>query len=104
MKFNCGRTWEMRLNDKRLAAVAQKELDEQWHRVFAWLPVKLGAHDCRWLETVERKYIDVTVEYDYAMPLTMFVDGPTGYALHCEEINFRAAKNMKRLRFRGFDS
>ncbi len=28
----------------------------QWHRVFAWWPVKLSAHDCRWLETVERRY------------------------------------------------
>lgn len=28
----------------------------QWHPVFAWLPIRVGENDCRWLETVERKY------------------------------------------------
>lgn len=26
-----------------------------WHRWFAWRPVRVGSHDCRWLEWVERK-------------------------------------------------
>jgi hypothetical protein len=25
-----------------------------WRRWFAWYPVKVGEHDCRWLEWVER--------------------------------------------------
>lgn len=90
MRFNCGRTWEQRLAAKKKAAFAQKELDEVWHPVFAWLPVRIGANDCRWLETVERKYIGVTVEYAYAMPIEMFVDGPTHYDLIYREVNYRA--------------
>ena len=43
MKFNCGITWEEKL-------VARKE----WHRWFAWYPIRLGSRDCRWLETIER--------------------------------------------------
>lgn len=26
-----------------------------WHRWFAWHPVRVGPSDCRWLEYVERK-------------------------------------------------
>lgn len=26
-----------------------------WHRWFAWYPVRLGPHDVRWMETVERR-------------------------------------------------
>jgi len=44
MKFDCGPSW----NEKRLAR-------EQWHRWFAWFPVKVGERDCRWFEFVERK-------------------------------------------------
>ena len=44
MKFNCGET------------PAEKfERLENWHRWFAWHPVRVGSHDCRWLEYVERK-------------------------------------------------
>ena len=44
MKFDCGETWlEKR---KRLA---------QWHSWFAWYPVRVAPHDCRWLEKVQRK-------------------------------------------------
>lgn len=46
MKFDCGETYAERL--ERLS---------NWHRVFAWFPVRVGPHDCRWLETVERKEI-----------------------------------------------
>jgi hypothetical protein len=44
MKFDCGETWlekRTRLSD--------------WHRWIAWFPVRVGPHDCRWLEHVERK-------------------------------------------------
>lgn len=46
MKFDCGETWEEKR--KRL---------EQWHRWFAWHPVKVEDHDCRWFEVVERQRI-----------------------------------------------
>lgn len=44
MKWNCGPTWR-----EKMAAT------EQWHRWFAWHPVRIGSRDCRWLEYVERK-------------------------------------------------
>ena len=44
MKVNCGKTWE----EKRAAK-------EKWHKWFAWYPVRIGSHDCRWWETIERK-------------------------------------------------
>jgi hypothetical protein len=39
MKFDCGPAYEKKV----------------WHKWFAWHPVRLGSHDCRWLETLERK-------------------------------------------------
>lgn len=39
MKFNCDK-WKCKL---------------EWHRWFAWYPVKIAENDCRWLEYVERK-------------------------------------------------
>lgn len=56
MKFDCGPTWEetkARLSD--------------WHPVYAWFPVRVGSHDCRWLEVVERKgsYYWVTAGWDW---------------------------------------
>lgn len=44
MRFDCGETIEER--SKRL---------EEWHLWFAWYPVRVGPHDCRWLEYVERR-------------------------------------------------
>lgn len=44
MKLNCGPTWE-----ERVAAMGK------WHPWFAWHPVRIGSHDCRWLETIERR-------------------------------------------------
>ncbi len=44
MKFNCGHTKEVRVNALH-----------NWHRWFAWWPVRVGIKECRWLEFVERK-------------------------------------------------
>jgi hypothetical protein len=43
MRFDCGETWE----EKRTRLGT-------WHRWFAWHPVRISDHDCRWLEVVER--------------------------------------------------
>jgi hypothetical protein len=53
MRFNCGPT----AHEKRIAR-------RQWHRWFAWFPVRVGSRDCRWLETIERRYVGYTT---YAM-------------------------------------
>lgn len=44
MKFNCGPSFAERHNRK-----------QQWHKWFAWRPIRLNENDCRWLEYVERK-------------------------------------------------
>ena len=44
MKIDCGPTYEERCSIK-----------EKWHKWFALIPVRVASHDCRWLETVERK-------------------------------------------------
>ena len=49
MKFNCGETF-----------TEKKQLLKQWHRWFAWRPVKLDDHDCRWFEWVARRGFYVT--------------------------------------------
>ena len=33
----------------------------QWHRIFALVPHRVGPHDCRWLEFIERRYPDAWV-------------------------------------------
>ncbi len=45
MKINCGPTKQER----------NKPLTE-WHRHFAWWPVRVSDRDCRWFEHVERRY------------------------------------------------
>jgi hypothetical protein len=44
MKFDCGPSY-----GEWFAA------REKWRRWFAWRPVFVASHDCRWLETVEVK-------------------------------------------------
>jgi hypothetical protein len=44
MKWDCGPDWP----EKKAAL-------EQWHRWFAWRPIRIDSHDCRWLEMIERR-------------------------------------------------
>ncbi|MBO0129139.1 hypothetical protein [Agrobacterium burrii] len=53
MKFNCGPTQQERRQQVRDRYCV-------WHKWFAWFPVRVGNHDCRWLETIERKAGAVT--------------------------------------------
>ena len=61
MKFNCGPTQCEKLEAEfnRLREVARAARD--WHKWFAWFPVRVGKGDCRWLETVERRFPDAQV-------------------------------------------
>ena len=57
MKFDCGKTFQERRNRLR-----------QWHKWFAWYPVKVEDHDCRWFEFVERRewgYFQGMSEFEY---------------------------------------
>lgn len=52
MKINCGLSPKSRRALKEIEAARLRE----WHDWFAWYPVRMGDNDCRWLETVERKW------------------------------------------------
>lgn len=64
MKINCGPTWQERHNAKK-----------DWHRWFAWKPVRFGAQECRWLEYLERRGAYLTSwddgwwEWEYRLPV-----------------------------------
>ena len=44
MKFDCGLTWK-----------EKRAVRKEWHRWFALFPRRVGSHDCRWCEYIERK-------------------------------------------------
>ena len=49
MKYDC--------DSRRLRREAKEAAKLEWHPFFAVLPVKVGPHDCRFLEKVERRYV-----------------------------------------------
>jgi hypothetical protein len=53
MKFNCGPTEEERRADKLRRWFTERDRMKNWRPWFAWYPVRVASHDCRWLETVE---------------------------------------------------
>lgn len=78
MKFNCGLSADDRWWERRKAARRLLESWQEWHDWFAWYPVRIGNHDCRWLEIIERRdtlnvYAEREVGYElghkYAKPL-----------------------------------
>jgi hypothetical protein len=44
---------------------AKREAKLEWHRWFAWRPIRVAENDCRWLEYVERKgkYFDCGLDW-----------------------------------------
>lgn len=63
MKFDCGPTREEKLEMRKAQYIA----NQRWHKVFAWTPKRVGSHDCRWLETVERRGVERETYGDYGM-------------------------------------
>ena len=51
MKFNCGPTWEEKQELRKIEEAKLKE----WHPFFAIIPKRVGSHDCRCFEWIERK-------------------------------------------------
>lgn len=49
MRFNCGPSLAQKRWDKKLKM-------KDWHKHFCWWPVRIANGDCRWLETIERRY------------------------------------------------
>lgn len=50
MRFKCGET-----DQKHRKAQERKDRLETWHPFFCLIPRKVADHDCRWLETIERR-------------------------------------------------
>ena len=44
MRWDCGETW-----DEKKARLSS------WNPFYAWYPIKVSDHDCRWFECVQRK-------------------------------------------------
>lgn len=53
MRFKCRATYEER--------VLEAEDMKRWQRWFAWRPVMMPWGECVWLETIERRYPQVSV-------------------------------------------
>lgn len=57
MRFNCGLSADERQTRDWVELQELIKIRSNWHSWFAWYPVKPKSHDCRWLETVERRAI-----------------------------------------------
>lgn len=56
MKIDCGPTMEDKIH-------AWCEQNREWQKWFAWHPVRVASYDCRWLESVERRFTSWLWEY-----------------------------------------
>lgn len=65
MKFNCGPTKA----EKRMLKAAKKaaafKAKQKWHKKFLWWPKRIGPRDCRWLETIEQRFVNITHQNRY---------------------------------------
>jgi hypothetical protein len=59
MKYNC----DARADRRKAKELAYMAFIRQWHTKFAWWPIKLAHGDCRWLETIERRRVEVNSMY-----------------------------------------
>ena len=53
MKYDCD---SRRLRREAKAAERLARMKD-WHPFFALFPIRVAPHDCRWLETVEEKWV-----------------------------------------------
>jgi hypothetical protein len=55
VKFNCGLTREDAVSERYERRKKYEAKLAEWHDYFTWRPIKIKSHDCRWLETIERR-------------------------------------------------
>lgn len=64
MKFKCG----PKISREEKERILYQQLVDRfcrWHKIFAFFPHKVADNDCRWLETIERKF-DYVSTFDWA--------------------------------------
>jgi hypothetical protein len=57
VKFNCGPSAEQKVKNLRKEYEERAENAAKWQPFFAWLPIRIGEDECRWLEVVERRVV-----------------------------------------------
>lgn len=56
MKFNCGPDKKTEYEINCVKAKERAAYLREWHDFFALIPRRVGNYDCRWLETIQRRY------------------------------------------------
>ena len=56
MKFDCGETYREKETRKFNEFInnPKNQAKMKWHDWFAWRPIRIDGHDCRWLEVIQR--------------------------------------------------
>lgn len=71
MKLNCGPTKAEREAARKARREAKLADKKQWHNVFVLLPKRVGSHDCRWLETMERRWTVIETDKVSSYPYSI---------------------------------
>lgn len=53
MKWDCGK----RKRERIARLIAYYTAAQEWHDVFVWWPKKLADNDCRWMETIQQRFV-----------------------------------------------
>ena len=64
MRIYCGPSKGVKQKARLIRLQAIRDRVQRWRPWFAWRPVRLGEDDCRWMETIERRY-RLAVVYEY---------------------------------------
>lgn len=55
MKIRCGLLRDKIRDHRQTKRQNKRKAQSEWRKKFAFFPIKVGKHDCRWLEFVETK-------------------------------------------------
>jgi hypothetical protein len=65
MKLDCGPTKAEREVAREIKRVLKETARREWHKVFVIWPRRVGSHDCRAFETVERRWTKIGETYGH---------------------------------------
>jgi hypothetical protein len=64
VKIKCGPSRDVRLALKRKACEEEALRLKEWHPHFTLRPRQVAENDCRWLEWIERRFVEANVYED----------------------------------------